>query len=117
MNPCTQYLSSNWVLISKICFFGLLNITIKIMLRIHPVADWVDLAERRPRLLALLRLCKAIDIDPIALVQSVIDLVRGEASKGTVASMAASGVSASKPMISPRKADAVTDPEIKTHVQ
>lgn len=80
-----------------------MNLLIKLALWLHPVADWVAIAQRRPRLAALVRLLDALGISPISAVQAAIDLVRNEASKGTIAQAKALAVSASKPLISPPK--------------
>lgn len=80
---------------------ALLNFLVKIALWLHPIPDWVALAEKRPRLAALLRLSMALGVNPISVLQSLTDLVRNEASKGTKASIQAFGVSASRPLFSP----------------
>jgi len=82
-------------------FLATLNMAIKLALYFHPLADWVTIAEKRPRVAALVRLLDAVGISPVTVLQAVIDLIRGEASKGAVASAKALQVSASKPLISP----------------
>jgi hypothetical protein len=82
-------------------FFGLLNLAITIALRFHPLVQWVDIAQRRPRLAAAVRLMKALGIDPVAALQALADFVRNEASPGTKASAAAFQVQASKPLFAP----------------
>jgi hypothetical protein len=85
-------------------FLFILNLVIKIALWLHPIADWVALAQKRPRLAALLRLSLALGINPISVLQSIVDIVRNAASPGTVASMQAFKVSASAPLIASKSA-------------
>jgi hypothetical protein len=82
---------------------ALLNAAIKLALWLHPVSDWVSIAERKPRVAALVRLMSAIGINPVSVLQSMVDLIRGQASPGTIASAKAYAVSASKPLIVPSK--------------
>ena len=79
------------------------NVGIKLVLRIHPLAEWLIIAEKRPRLAALARLLDSLGISPISVVQSLIDFIRNESSPGTVAATKALGVSASKPLIFDRR--------------
>jgi len=48
------------------------------LLRVRTVAEWEALAETNPRFLALARLLRSIGLDPVKLIESVVDLVRGE---------------------------------------
>ena len=66
--------------------FTALNLAIRLALFFHPLADWVAIAQRQPRLAALVRLLDALGISPVSVLQAFVDLVRGEASKGTLAS-------------------------------
>jgi hypothetical protein len=78
-----------------------LNVVIKLALRAHSLEEWLAIAEKKPRVAALVRLLDALGISPISVVQSLIDLVRNTASPGTMASARAMSVSASKPLIAP----------------
>lgn len=82
-------------------FFLVANGAIKIALYLHPLADWVTIAERNPRVAALVRLMSAMGLSPVAILQALVDFVRGHASPGTRAFTRAFAVSASKPLISP----------------
>ncbi len=86
-----------------------LNFIVKYMLILHPVADWVTLAEKNPRLASLARLLSAIGINPVSAVQALVDLLRGSVSPGTKAELRAALVSASSPVIAPAKAPAGSD--------
>ena len=114
MNALIAYLSAHHAQLAEAfgAGLGLVNLLIKLALWVHPVQDWVALAEKRPRLAALLRLSMALGIEPVNAIQSAIDLLRNEASKGTLASMQAFKVSASKPLISSstKKSERVTLP-------
>lgn len=106
MNPLTQYLAAHHAQIAYTLggIFMVLNFTIKIALRFHPIEDWVLVAERYPRIAAIVRLLEALGISPISAIQSVIDFIRNEASPGTIAAAQALKVSASRPVIAPRGA-------------
>lgn len=111
---------TNWILAHHVllayssgAFFFTLNLAIKVALYFHPITDWVALAQKNPRLVSLMRLSLALGINPVSVLQSIVDLVRAEASKGTLASVKATAISASKPLISPRKSETPTDPEIR----
>jgi hypothetical protein len=82
--------------------FAILNFIIKVLLTFRPLTDWVAIAERRPRVAALVRLLGAIGIQPIAVAQAFVDFVRGHASPGTLADARAFQVSASRPVIAPK---------------
>jgi len=80
-----------------------LNGVIQFALYLQPLSSWLAMAERRPRVAALVRLLLAVGVNPLSALQSVIDLVRNEASKGSLASAKALEVSVSRPLISPPK--------------
>jgi hypothetical protein len=54
-----------------------------------------------PRMAAFIRLLGALNIQPLQSLQSVVDLVRGTASPGTVAAQKALSVQTSLPLIAP----------------
>jgi len=74
---------------------------VNLMLKLMPLQNWVELAERSPRVAALVRLLGGLGIQPITVLQALIDLLRGTASPGTLAEVKAFQVSASKPLIAP----------------
>lgn len=78
-----------------------LNIVITYMLKIESLQDWVAVAEKNPRIAALVRLLGAVGIQPIPVLQALIDLIRGTASPGTLASAKTLAVSSSTPIIAP----------------
>ena len=80
---------------------ALANGAIKIALWMHPLADWVVIAQKRPRIAALVRLLGALGIQPVAVLQAIVDFVRGKTSPGGVADAKAFATSASKPLIAP----------------
>jgi hypothetical protein len=83
---------------------AIINLSIKLALNLHPLTDWVALAQTKPRLAALIRLSEALGINPISALQSLIDFFRKEASPGTLAAAKAIGVSAATPLIAPKGA-------------
>jgi hypothetical protein len=74
---------------------------INLMLKLMPLANWVELAEKSPRIAAFVRLLGGLGIQPVTVLQALIDLLRGTASPGTIASAKAFQVSAAKPLIAP----------------
>jgi hypothetical protein len=80
---------------------GALYTVIQVMLRLAPLASWVAIAEKSPRVASFVRLLGALGIQPLPALQALIDMLRGQASPGTVASAAALEVSSAKPLISP----------------
>lgn len=81
--------------------FALANLAIKVALYYHPLADWVTLAEQNPRVAALARLMAALGIQPVAVLQSIVDFIRSKASPGTLAFARSQATSASRPLIAP----------------
>lgn len=81
--------------------FLLINGLVTLMLRIQPLTNWVAVAERSPRIAALVRLLGALGIQPVQILQALVDLLRGTASPGTLASAKTLQVSSSKPLIAP----------------
>jgi hypothetical protein len=75
-----------------------LNTIIQVALRLQPLADWVAVAERWPRVAALVRVLGAIGIQPIPVLQALIDLLKGTASRGTLSSAKTLAVSSSAPL-------------------
>jgi hypothetical protein len=78
-----------------------LNVAITFALRFAPLTTWVTIAEKSPRVAALVRLMGALGIQPVPVLQALIDLIRGNASPGTLASAKTLDVSSSKPLIAP----------------
>jgi len=93
------YIVLHWHLITLASVLAAINFLIKWMLILHPVADWVALAEKNPRLASLARLMLALGINPVSAVQALVDLLRGTASPGLKASVKSAVVSASAPLI------------------
>lgn len=87
-----------------------LNVIITLALRFRPLTDWVALAERSPRIAALVRLMGALGIQPVPALQALIDFIRGSASPGTVAAAKTLAVSSSAPLIAPPPAPKATTP-------
>ncbi len=90
---------------------AILNVVITMALRIEPLQDWVSVAEKSPRIAAFVRLLGASGIQPVPVLQALIDLIRGQASPGTLASAKTLQVSSSKPLISPPAPPAPKDPK------
>jgi hypothetical protein len=74
---------------------------VNLLLKIMPLTDWVTLAEKSPRVAALVRLLGGLGIQPVTVLQALIDLLRGSTSPGGAAAAKAFQVSASKPLIAP----------------
>ena len=51
------------------------------MMRTRTAAEWEELARSNPRYAAVARMLRAVGLDPVKLIQSVIDFVRGESQK------------------------------------
>jgi hypothetical protein len=85
-------------------FVTALNLVITFMLRLAPLTSWVAVAERSPRVAAFVRLMGALGIQPLPVIQALIDLIRGTASPGTLASAKTLQVSSAKPLIAPASA-------------
>lgn len=75
---------------------------INLMLKLMPLQNWVALAERSPRIAALVRLLGGLGIQPITVLQAFIDFLRGHTSPGGAAEARAFQISASKPLIAPK---------------
>lgn len=88
--------------------FLLVNGLITIMLRLAPLTSWVAIAEKNPRIAAIVRLLGAVGIQPVQILQSLIDLLRGTASPGTLASAKTLQVTSSAPLIAPASAGKVS---------
>jgi len=82
-------------------FFAAANLAIKVALYFHPLADWVALAEKNPRVAALARLMSAVGVQPVAVLQAIVDFVRSKASPGTLAFARSQATEASRPLIAP----------------
>jgi hypothetical protein len=78
-----------------------LNVVVTFMLRLAPLTNWVNVAEKSPRLAAVVRLLGALGIQPVQLVQALVDLLRGSVSPGTLASAKTLQISSSAPLIAP----------------
>lgn len=52
---------------------------LNVLLRMKTPEQWVALADKRPRLHAIIRIMRAIGCDPVKLVTAVVDLVRSKA--------------------------------------
>jgi len=104
MNALVMYLTVHHAQITYAtgAFFVFLNGLITLLLRLNPnLSDWVTVAEKNPRVAALVRLLGALGIQPVQGLQAFIDFVRGHASPGTLASAKTLQVSSSKPVFSP----------------
>ena len=97
--------------------FMVANFAIKFLLYLHPLTDWVTIAEENPRVAALVRLMGALGIQPIAVLQALVDFVRGHASPGTMAFAKSFATSASAPLISPPGAVAAKRAPDGPHVE
>jgi len=51
------------------------------LMRTKTAEEWEKLAERSPRYAAIARMLRAIGLDPVKLLQSLVDFVRGESQK------------------------------------
>ncbi|NBT36383.1 MAG: hypothetical protein EBT03_12760 [Betaproteobacteria bacterium] len=50
------------------------------LLRVRTVEQWEALAEKNPRYAAAAQLLRAVGLDPVKMLQSLVDLVRGKAA-------------------------------------
>ena len=81
-----------------------LNVLVTFMLRLAPLQNWLEFAEKNPRVAAFVRLLGALGIQPLSILQALLDILRGTASKGTLASAKSLQVSVASPVISPADA-------------
>lgn len=56
---------------------------INYLMRTKTAEEWEALAHKSPRYAALARLLRAVGLDPVKLLQSLVDFVRGEAQRRT----------------------------------
>lgn len=52
---------------------------INALLRKRSVAEWEALAETYPRYAAVARILRSVGLDPVKLLESVVDLIKGQA--------------------------------------
>ena len=52
---------------------------INYLMRTRTAEQWEALAEQNPRYAAVARLLRAVGVDPVKLIESAVDIVRGEA--------------------------------------
>ncbi len=55
------------------------SIAINLALRARTTAQWIDWCDRYPRLASVIRLLRAIGVDPVKLVEAGIAVVNGKA--------------------------------------
>lgn len=56
---------------------------INYLMRTKTAEQWEALAEKNPRYAAIARLLRAVGVDPVKLIESAVDIVRGEAQTRT----------------------------------
>lgn len=59
----------------------LVTAVINYLLRTKTAEQWEELAQRSPRYAAFAKMLRAIGLDPVKLLQSLVDFVRGESQK------------------------------------
>lgn len=57
--------------------------TINYLMRTRTAEQWEALAQKNPRYAALARMLRAVGVDPVKLIESAVDIVRGEAQTRT----------------------------------
>jgi hypothetical protein len=58
-----------------------LTAIVNFLMRTKTAEQWEQLAQKSPRYAAFARLLRAVGVDPVKLVKSAVDFVRGEAHK------------------------------------
>lgn len=54
---------------------------INLLMRTKTAAEWEELAQKNARYASVARILRSIGVDPVKLLQSVVDFVRGESQK------------------------------------
>lgn len=69
----------HWLCAHEIVWWILGSAVINLLLRIRSVESWLSLCDKVPRLASLIRLLRAIGVDPVKLVVSGVAVVNGKA--------------------------------------
>ncbi len=76
-------MKEHWLLLGWFVVSSMVNL----LMRTKTAEEWDELAQKNARYASVARILRAVGVDPVKLIQSVVDFVRGESQKrlGTVA--------------------------------
>lgn len=70
-------MKQHWVLLAWFLATSLVNL----LMRTKTAEEWDALAQKNARYASLARMLRSLGVDPVKLIQSVVDFVRGESQK------------------------------------
>ncbi len=68
-----------WIAAHPLYAWIALSIVINLLLRLRSTEQWVELCEKSPRIASIIRLLRAVGIDPVKALEAGIATVNGKA--------------------------------------